>query len=222
MVTPYDWQEAIGHRAQYVEARLAGGLPIVATSLAEGLLTVTLRRNSRKIFDIYDRLMFAGIGLTSDLEALRIAAIEYSHREGFLRSEKDVTVQRVVGALGQSVKRAFGDFSTTPMVVRALFAEVGSSPEKDALYVLEYDGDYAKSTSPCLLAGSGATSTRLAERIEATGISQDLQTAMEGLEDALRDALGNEESHPDLQMEAALLSRDENKARRFQLLTKGS
>src|SRR3569832_1637489 len=74
--TPYDWQEGIGNRAQYIEGKLAQGLPVLALSLAEGILLFTYRRQARKIYEIYDRLIFAGVGQQSDVEALRIAAVD--------------------------------------------------------------------------------------------------------------------------------------------------
>src|SRR5512143_199130 len=110
MLTPYDWQEAIGHRAQFVEARIATGVPVVAISLDEGILAATYRRHTRKLFEIYDRLMYAAIGQQSDAESLRVAAIDFAHREGFQRSEQDVTIQRVVTAMSQPIKEAFANF----------------------------------------------------------------------------------------------------------------
>jgi len=71
MFTPYDWQEGIGNRAQYIEGKLAQGVPVLAISLSEGILIFTYRRQSRKICEIYDRLVFAAIGQQSDVEARR-------------------------------------------------------------------------------------------------------------------------------------------------------
>ncbi|MEJ5171470.1 MAG: hypothetical protein WHU10_10820, partial [Fimbriimonadales bacterium] len=69
MVTPFDWQESIGHRVEYVENKLAQGLPLVAASLKDGVGIVAWRRNARKVFEIYDRLAMAAIGQQSDVEA---------------------------------------------------------------------------------------------------------------------------------------------------------
>src|SRR3569832_2774998 len=99
MFTPYDWQEGIGNRAQYIEAKLAQGAPVVAVSLEDGILVFTYRRQARKIYEVYDRLIFAGIGQQSDVEALRMAAVDFASQEGYNRSEQDVTIQRVATAL---------------------------------------------------------------------------------------------------------------------------
>lgn len=142
MLTPYDWQEGIGHRAQFVESRLAQGAPILAISRPEGIVMVTGRRQVPKLVEIYDRMALGAIGQQSDVEAIRVAAVEFAHREGFNRSEEDVTVQRLVAGLSTSIKRAFSDFNTSPIVARALFAEVNESPAADVFVVLDFDGDY--------------------------------------------------------------------------------
>ena len=57
MYSPYDWNQAIQHRSEYIDQRLRDGSPVVGLSLPEGQLLFTIRRSQRKIFDIYDRLM---------------------------------------------------------------------------------------------------------------------------------------------------------------------
>lgn len=153
MMTPFDWQEGMTHRASFVEARLQGGTPVVAASCTEGILMLTARRQAAKIYEVYDRLMVGLIGQQSDVESLRVAAIDFSHQEGFQRSEQDVTVQRVINAISTPLKRAFSDFNTAPFVARALFAEVGVTPADDVFYVLEYDGDYAVRRGAAFISG---------------------------------------------------------------------
>ena len=99
MFTPYDWQEGIGNRAQYIEGKLAQGSPVLAVSLEAGILVITYRRQVRKIFEIYDRIIYAGIGQQSDVEAIRMAALEFASKEAFNRSDEDVNGQRVATAL---------------------------------------------------------------------------------------------------------------------------
>ena len=111
MLTPYDWQEGIGNRAQYVESRLEQGAPILALSTEAGIVVFTYRRQTPKIFEIYDRIVFSAIGQQSDVEAIRIAAVEFAHREGFSRSEDDVTISRLVSAVSAPIKQAFGSFN---------------------------------------------------------------------------------------------------------------
>jgi proteasome alpha subunit len=142
MLSPYDWQEGIGHRTQYVESRLATGSPVVGASFKDGIVFLTYRRQARKVYEVYDELMMGAIGQQSDIEAMRQAAVDFAHQEGFNRSERDVTVKRVVHALSGPIKKAFADFSMVPVVARAIFAQVGPSPDEDAFVMLDFDGDF--------------------------------------------------------------------------------
>src|SRR3990172_6641918 len=115
--TPYDWMQNLQNRREYVQDQLREGSPVVGLSFAQGVLLLTVRRTQEKIFEIYDRLMFSGVGRQADLETLRLAAIDFAHREGFSLSPDDVTAQRVVGvALSPLLKRGFGDFFSHPLV----------------------------------------------------------------------------------------------------------
>ena len=218
MYTPYDWQEGIGHRAQFVEGKLADGTPALGLSLKEGVLVLTWRRQARKVFEIYDRLAFSAIGRQSDIESLRVAAVDFAHKEGYNRSEQDVTIQRVVAALSEPVKRAFGDFNTGPFVVRSLFAEVGVRPEDDLFYVLDYDGDFRPSKAHALVAGTEEHSKALEEKI--AGLSLAKLSPQEAL--ATVGAfwpLPGEESADSLSVEAVLIERSSERENRFRYLT---
>ena len=54
MMNPYDWQEAMSNRVAYISGRLENGAPVLAISLNVGILIFTYRRQSQKIFEIYD------------------------------------------------------------------------------------------------------------------------------------------------------------------------
>lgn len=144
MYSAYDFHQSIAHRAEYVEERLKAGMPVVALSYDRGALLFTVKRTQRKVFEIYDELMYSAIGNQADVEAIRLAAIDFCHQEGFARSPDDVSIQRLVGfAISPPLKRAFGDPGATPAVVRALFAEMGKAPEADQFFVLNYDGEFS-------------------------------------------------------------------------------
>jgi len=220
MLTPYDWQEGIGHRAQYVENKLEQGSPVLALSIKEGILLVTYRRNARKIFEIYDRLAFAAVGQQSDIESLRVAAVDFAHQEGFNRSEQDVTIQRVVTALSGPVKKAFGDFNTAPFVVRALFAEVASQPELDTYMVLDFDGDFSTrkryafvATTPIAAQEIEKKLSEIAEdKLDLKKAEKSLKEIWKGLQPEKQDGEG------ELILESALLERSEFRENRFRVL----
>lgn len=227
MVTPYDWQEAIGHRAQFIESRLVAGVPVVAISIDEGIVAATFHRQSSKLYEVYDRLMYAGIGQQSDVESLRVAAIDFAHREGFQRSEQDVTIQRIVTAMSQPIKDAFANFSSAPWVGRALFMEVNESREKDRYYCIDYDGDYCTDHLRSCLAGVQELSDAVeAQLSELDGSTLSVKQAVSGLRKILKKAMDdfeeNEGGGPDeLRYEAVLLSRHRSGDRRFERLVDG-
>lgn len=182
MFTPYDWQEAIGHRAQFVESRLAPGSPVLAASLADGVLLFSYRRQANKIYDIYDRLAFGAIGQQSDVESLRIGAIEFAHMEGYNRSAGDVTIQRVVTALSGPLKAAFSDFASAPVVARSLFAQVCQTVPADRYYVMDFDGDYQERTHYGFVAGTAEGSDRINKHMKAQKFRQmSVEEAVEAL-----------------------------------------
>lgn len=221
MVTPFDWQEGIGFRAQYVEGRLEQGLPIVAASVDAGILVLTYRRNARKVFEVYDRLLYSAIGRQADVEALRVAAVDFASQEGYRRSEHDVTVERVVAALSAPVQKAFSDFSTSPIVARCLFAEVGNTPADDRFFVLDYDGDYRSVTGSCVIAGDDERRKAIESALNTDALAgQSPEQAASELLRAWqsRPSDAQPENTAELTLEVALLDRTGRRDNRFQLI----
>ncbi len=183
--TPYDWNQSIQTRMEYIEERLRDGSPVVGLSIPEGVLLLSVHRAQRKVYELYDRLVFGAIGHQSDVEAIRNAALEFCHREGFQRSPDDVTAQRLVGSvLSPALKKAFGDPFTVPLIFRGLFAELGEKPEQDALYTLGFDGEFRLEHGFSVVAGSLEAENRVLELLHAKAAgAQDLQSAVRlGLE----------------------------------------
>lgn len=190
MMTPFDWQEGIATRAQYIESRLMAGTPVVAVSLDAGILIFTVRRQAPKIFEIYDRLAYAAIGQLSDVESMRVAALDFAHQEGFQRSEQDVTIQRVVNALSQPLKRAFGDLTAAPLIVRSLFAELGKTPAEDLFYLVDYDGDFSIRRNSAYLPGSAEAAEKLKEGLSKLDFAKKTpEAALELLKPVLASAI---------------------------------
>jgi len=177
-LTPYDWNQSIQTRMEYIEERLRDGSPVVGLSIPEGVLLLSIHRAQRKIYEIYDRLVFGGIGNQSDIEMMRNAAIDFAHREGFQRSPDDVTAQRLVGSvLSPSLKKAFGDPFTAPFVFRGLFAEVGAQAEHDAFYALGFDGEFKNDTHYSVVAGSVDAENRMIDLLHASPDAREDRTA---------------------------------------------
>lgn len=163
MYSPFDFNEASRHRVEYVEEKLREGSPVVGVTYDAGLLLLTVRKTQRKVYEIYDRLIFSAIGRQADIEQIRIGAIDVAHREGFERSPDDVTAHRLVGfSLSPPLKRLFGDQLTAPAVIRALFGELGRTPAEDLFFVLNYDGEFQQTSSFAAIAGTTEAEDRMA------------------------------------------------------------
>jgi len=183
MMTPYDWNESVRNRMEFVEERLRSGSPVIGIRYSGGLLLVTLRGTQSKTFEIYDRIAMSAIGAPSDVEAVRIAALDFAHQEGFARSPDDVTVNRLVSfAISPALKKAFGDAWSAPLVFRGVFAEAGSAPEHDRFATLNFDGNFAYSSSFAVAAGT--TPAEEAMRDVLTALTPDVP-----LQEALRATL---------------------------------
>jgi proteasome alpha subunit len=225
MLTPFDWQEGIGHRAQYVEARLKKGVPVAVASVPEGVLIATFRQQSRKVYEVYDRIAFSGMGVQGDIEAVRMASIDFCHSEGFRRSEEDVSVRRLVSAISDPVKQSFANFRAAPMVVRGLFAELGEKQDDDALYLLDYDGDFERMRGKAWMAGSPEGFEVMKAELAALEPSAAMDDAIAHLREAVLKGLDPDGSQaaegelPELSFEAALLDRHSAKERKFRFVT---
>lgn len=209
----------MANRLQFVEARLRTAAPVIALSLEDGILIATFRRQIGKIFEIYDRLALSAVGQRSDIDAIRTIAIEFCHKEGFQRTEEDVTIQRVLAALSNPVKRAFADFSRAPFIARTLIVEVGKSVEDDAVAVLNYDGDYIQHCPDCVLSGTKDQTEALDKEIRALSKkkNQSRDKLLETLEGILEPQLPEapEDSNFGWTFQAALMARDSLDDRRL-------
>ncbi len=166
MYSPFDINEAVAHRKEFVEEGLRSGSPVVGMNYEGGLMLLTVRRSQRKVYEIYDRQMFSAIGRQSDIENVRLASIQTAHQEGFERSPDDVSLHRLIGfALSRELKKAFGDQMYVPVVIRALFAELGRSPDSDTFFTLNYDGEFRQYQGFAVIAGTQTAEDRMLERL---------------------------------------------------------
>lgn len=160
---PYRWIEAIKNRRQYIEDQLATGSPVVLMPCAEGLLLVTVTGESRKLFEVYDRIAFAGLGHPADIERMRLAAIDLAHLEGFNRAVNDVSLRRLVSyGMSPALKNAFEQVFSAPFIVKSLLVEIADHPNHDLVVKLDYDGSFGRAGSEYkaaveVLAGSNET-----------------------------------------------------------------
>lgn len=183
--SPYDWNESIQQRNEYIEDRLKDGSPVVALTYDGGLLLLSARQTQRKVYEIYDKLMFSAIGNQSDVEQIRVAAIDVAHAEGFQRSPDDVSVQRLVSfRLSPAIKKIYSDPFAQPVVLKGIFAEMGKTPDRDRLMLLSYDGEFSTTPDHAVVAGTAYAEDRMREHLKS-----ETETGTPTLENGLRAAL---------------------------------
>ena len=158
---PYRWLEAITNRREYIEDQLAPGLPVVALSTEPGILLLTVRTSTPKLFEIYDHLALGCIGHPADIEKVRQTVIDAAHVDGFTRSPSDVTARRLVSYnLAPALKTAFEQIFAAPLLFRGVLAELGATPGDDFLWNLNYDGSFSAQTGADLAYGVVASGPR--------------------------------------------------------------
>lgn len=152
---PYRWVEAVGNRRHYLDEQFRKGSPVVAASYAEGVVLLTFSRGTPKLYEIYDRLAFAGMGHPADLEKLRFNLLELAHVEGFNRSPSDVTGSRLMkNGLAPLIKQAFEEIYKAPFIVKILLAELGVKAGRDLFLTVNYDGTFEETAGWAVLAAS--------------------------------------------------------------------
>ena len=158
---PYRWLEAITNRREYIEDQLSPGLPVVALSADPGILLLTVKTSTPKLFEIYDHLALGSVGHPADIEKVRQTAIDAAHLEGFARSPKDVTARRLVSYnLSPALKNAFEQIFSAPLLFRGVLAELGATPAEDVLWLFDYDGAFVSQAGSELSHGAIVTGPR--------------------------------------------------------------
>ena len=181
---PYRWLEAITNRREYIEDQLSPGLPVVALSTGPGILLLTARTSTPKLFEIYDHLALGTVGHPADIEKVRQTAIDAAHLEGFARSPNDVTARRLVSYnLAPALKAAFEQIFAAPLLFRGILAELGCTPADDFLWRFDYDGTFVAQSGSELAHGTVISGPR---QVTKDWISQNYKPTLE--RDSLKSA----------------------------------
>ena len=181
---PYRWLEAITNRREYIEDQLSPGLPVVALSADPGILLVTIKTSTPKLFEIYDHLALGSVGHPADIEKVRQTAIDAAHLEGFARSPNDVTARRLVSYnLSPALKSAFEQIFAAPLLFRGILAELGAAPVDDMLWHFDYDGSFMAQGGNELMHGTVISGPR---QVTKEWIAQNPKPALE--RDSLKSA----------------------------------
>ena len=152
---PYRWVEAVGNRRQYLDEQFRQGSPLVAVSYVDGIVLVTTSHGTPKLYEIYDRIALGGMGHPADLEKLRFSILDMAHVEGFQRSPADVNGSRLIKyGLAPAIKQAFEEIFKAPYITKLLLAELGTLPNQDRFFTVDYDGTFEEHHEMAVLGAS--------------------------------------------------------------------
>jgi proteasome alpha subunit len=134
-------EQIMRDRSELARKGIARGRSAVVLSYSGGVLFVAENLSStlHKVSEIYDRIGFAAVGRYNEFENLRRAGVRMADLNGLSYDRRDVTGLALANAYAQTLGAIFTEQSK-PFEVEICVAEVGATPEEDALYRLTYDG----------------------------------------------------------------------------------
>ena len=176
---PFRWLEAISTRHSYVQEKLKKGQPVIAVPYNEGALMMGFSPQPGKIFEVYDRIAMGGLGHPADVERLRMTLLDMAHLEGFNRSERDVTIARMLQfGLAPVLKQNFEEVMRAPYLIQLLLMEIDFE-NRPSFYRLNYDGHWETFRRGAAIAGDPKQADWIQQRLEETDFAgMNLQEAL--------------------------------------------
>ncbi|MDH3256038.1 MAG: proteasome subunit alpha, partial [Nitrospinota bacterium] len=163
---PFRWMEAISTRHSYVQEKLKKGQPVLAVPYKDGALMMGFTAQPGKIFEVYDRIALGSLGHPADVERLRMTLLDMAHVEGFNRSDKDVTIARLLQfGIAPAMKQNFEEVMRAPYLVKLLFAEIDFD-NRPLFFRLNYDGHWEMFKKGAVISGSDKESEWIQKQIE--------------------------------------------------------
>ena len=165
---PFRWMEAISTRHNYVQEKLKKGQPVLAVPYKDGALVMGFTAQPGKIFEVYDRIALGSLGHPADVERLRMTLLDMAHVEGFNRSDKDVTIARLLQfGIAPAMKQNFEEVMRAPYLVKLLLAEIDFD-NKPLFFRLNYDGHWEMFKKGAVISGNEKESEWIQKQIEQT------------------------------------------------------
>ncbi len=147
-------EQVMKDRADYARKGIARGRSLVAATFAGGILLCAENPSKmlHKINEIYDRIAFAGVGKYNEFDQLRIAGVRHADLKGYSFSREDVDARSLANQYGNILGQVF-THEMKPMEVDILVAEVGTEPDGDQLFHIQYDGTLFDESDYTVLGG---------------------------------------------------------------------
>ncbi len=134
-------EQVMKDRADYARKGIARGRSLVALSYSDGILICAENPSHtlRKVSEIYDRIVFAGVGKYNEFDQLRIAGVRHADLKGYSFSREDVDARSLANQYAQILGQIF-THEMKPMEVEILVAEIGAESAADQVFHILYDG----------------------------------------------------------------------------------
>jgi proteasome alpha subunit len=211
-------EQQVKDRAEFARAGIAKGRSVIVARCADGIVFIGENRSQtlHKVAEIYDRIGFAAVGRYNEFENLRVAGIRHADIRGYAYDRRDVTGRMLAGAYAQLLGAIFSAVREKPYEVELVVAEVGASPDQDAIYRLNFDGSISDERGFAVIGGAAETvSAALRGTYQATmSLADCLRCAIAALG---ADPRGGAELSLDA-LEVALLDRGRAQTRKFRRL----
>ncbi len=163
MVLPYyvSPEQMMQDKAEYARKGIAKGKSLVAMEYRDGIILTAENPSSslHKIWEIYDRIAFAGVGKYSEFENLRKSGVRYADTKGYIYSREDVTAKSLAEAYSQAIGNVFTQ-EVKPLEIEILVVEVGEVQSENAMYHILFDGSISDRKQFAVIGGQAEEVTR--------------------------------------------------------------
>lgn len=134
-------EQMMKDKADYARKGIARGKSMVALEYQDGIVLVAENPSTtlHKLSEIYDHIVFAGVGKFSEFENLRIAGVRHADLKGYVYSREDVTAKSLANAYSQTLGNIFTQ-ELKPFEVEIMVAQVGEDNSSNEIYHILYDG----------------------------------------------------------------------------------
>lgn len=172
-------------RADFARKGIARGRSVIALRCADGIVLVAENSSGslHKISEIYDRIGFAAVGRYNEFEALRVQGIRYADLRGYAYDRADVSARGLANSYAQLLGTSFSSGTDKPFEVQLCVAELGSEPELDRLFVINFDGSVTQADDFTVMGGHAEPIARaLQDSYDADGsLAEALRAAVTAL-----------------------------------------
>jgi proteasome alpha subunit len=177
-------EQIMKDRADYARKGIARGRALIGTVYDRGVLLCAENpsRSLHKIFEIYDRIGFAGVGKYNEFDQLRVAGVRHADTKGYAYSRDDVDARSLANLYAQYLGQVF-THEVKPLEVEILVAELGARVEDSQLFHILYDGTVVDEQHFAVLGGDAdAINERFAPAFDASwSLEQALRACVRAL-----------------------------------------